>query len=254
LKKYQAYLIDLDGTMYRGGEVIPEAIPFIKALNEKKIPHLFVTNNSTKTPEQVSERLRKMGIPAEPEDVFTSAQATAAFMKEQSTERSVFFIGEKGLRTALHEAGFFVEEENPEFVVVGMDTSLTYEKAAKAVLAIRSGARFISTNIDAAIPTEQGLLPGNGSITAMIAVASESSPVIIGKPERVIMEQALARLNVSNEEAIMVGDNYETDILAGIKAGMDTLIVHTGFTTKEALKEKEIQPTYALSSLTDWQF
>ncbi|WP_088815748.1 MULTISPECIES: TIGR01457 family HAD-type hydrolase [Listeria] len=254
MKPYDAYLIDLDGTMYRGGAVIPDAIPFVKTLNEKNIPHLFVTNNSTKTPEQVSERLNEMGIPATPEDVFTSAQATAAFMTQQTDERSVFFIGEKGLETALFDAGFEVQTENPAFVVVGMDTSLTYEKVATAVLAIRGGARFISTNADAAIPTERGLFPGNGSITAMVSVASETAPTIIGKPERIIMNQALARLGVTKDAAIMVGDNYETDILAGIHAEMDTLIVHTGFTSKEALAQKEIQPTYALSSLAEWQF
>ncbi len=254
MKQYKAYLIDLDGTMYRGGTVIPEAIPFIKTLNEKQIPHLFVTNNSTKTPKQVSDRLNGMGIPAEPEDIFTSAQATAAFMTQQTDERSVFFIGEEGLETALFEAGFKVQPENPAFVVVGMDTHLTYEKVAQAVLAIRGGAQFISTNVDAAIPTERGLLPGNGSITAMVSVASEKAPIIVGKPERIIINQALERLGVTKNTAIMVGDNYETDILAGIHAEMDTLIVHTGFTSKEALVQKEIQPTYALSSLAEWKF
>lgn len=254
MKKYQAYFIDLDGTMYHGDRVIPEAIPFIQKLNELEIPHLFVTNNSTKTAEQVAEKLNKMGIAARPEDVFTSSEATVSYMLKQNQPKTVYPIGEVGLKQVLAENGFEINEENPQYVVVGMDMQLTYEKAAKAVLAIRRGATFISTNADAAIPTERGLLPGNGSITALVSVASETKPVVIGKPERVIMDQALARLGVTKEEAIMVGDNYETDIAAGIHSGMDTLHVLTGFTTREALEKKAVQPTYVLNDLTEWEF
>lgn len=240
--------------MYHGEQVIPEAIPFIQQLIDQGIPHLFVTNNSTKTSIQVAERLNGMGIAARPEDIFTSSMATAAYMLSEGKPKTVYAIGETGLKDALKESGFTEERENPAYVVVGMDTSLTYEKAAEAVLAIRNGATFISTNADAAIPTERGLLPGNGSITALVAVASETKPLVVGKPERIIMDQALARLGVSKDEAIMVGDNYDTDILAGINSGMDTLLVLTGFTNRTALAEKKVQPTFVIDKLTDWEF
>lgn len=253
MKRYQAYLIDLDGTMYRGEEVIPEAIIFIKNLNEKGIPHLFVTNNSAKTPKEVAAKLKAMNIVAEAKDIFTSSMATAKFMEKQDLPKTVYPIGEDGLITALTKTGFQITEHKPAFVVVGLDRFLTYEKLALAAVAIRNGAVFISTNADAAIPTERGLLPGNGAITALVATATETKPIFIGKPEKVIMEQALMTLGVEKEQAVMIGDNYETDILAGIKLGMDTAIVHTGFTTKEALKTKPQQPTYSIDTLADWK-
>lgn len=254
MKEYKAYLIDLDGTMYRGAEVIPEAIIFIENLKRAGIPYLFVTNNSTKTPGQVAEHLSGMGIQAVSDDVFTTSQATVQYMLEHKREKTVYVIGERGIKQELTDNGFEITSSNPDFVVVGLDREVDYEKFAKAALAVRSGAMFISTNGDAAIPTERGLLPGNGSITSVVSVATETAPIFIGKPESIIMEQALTKLGVQKDEAIMVGDNYETDIMAGINYGMDTLIVHTGFTSKEALKTKEIQPTYAVTKLTDWKF
>ncbi|WP_239257043.1 TIGR01457 family HAD-type hydrolase [Listeria ilorinensis] len=252
MRDYQAYLIDLDGTMYRGNAVIPEAIGFIRRLNKKKIPYLFVTNNSTTTPEKVADKLVGMGIETTADRVFTSSQATALYMQSKSDERSVYAIGEAGLFEALDESGFYQQVENPAFVVVGLDRELTYEKLAAASLAIRSGATFISTNADAAIPTEAGLLPGNGSLTALLSVATETEPTFIGKPEAIIMEQAIAKLGAQKEDVIMVGDNYETDILAGIHFGIDTVIVHTGFTSQEALQTKKIQPTHSINTLDDW--
>ncbi|WP_163654721.1 TIGR01457 family HAD-type hydrolase [Listeria sp. PSOL-1] len=254
MKSYQAYLIDLDGTMYRGENVIPEAIQFIKRLNEKGIPYLFVTNNSASTPEEIATKLKKMNIEAEAKHIFTSSLATAEFMAKQGLRKTVYPIGENGLITALEEKGFQITKDHPAFVVVGLDRSLTYEKLALAALAVRNGATFISTNADAAIPTERGLLPGNGSITALVATTTETKPIFIGKPEGIIMEQALLALGVAKEEAVMIGDNYETDILAGIRLGMDTAIVHTGFTSKEALKTKQLQPTYSIGTLAEWQF
>ena len=142
-------------------------------------------------------------------------------------------------------------DENPDFVVVGLDRDITYEKLAKACLAVRNGATFISTNGDIAIPTERGLLPGNGSLTSVVAVSTGVDPIFIGKPESIIMEQALKVLGIEKNEALMVGDNYDTDILAGINAGMHTLLVHTGVTTVEKLTEYEVQPTQVVHNLTE---
>ncbi|MGV3465986.1 MAG: TIGR01457 family HAD-type hydrolase [Heyndrickxia sp.] len=253
MKNYQGYLIDLDGTMYRGTERIEAAADFIQRLNKKRIPYLFVTNNSSRTPEQVAEKLNDFEIPASPDQVFTTSMATAQYMYDLKPKSSVYVIGEEGIRDALQKKGFQFKDEMPDFVVVGIDREINYEKLALACLAVRSGATFISTNADIALPTERGFLPGNGSITSVITVSTQTNPIFIGKPEPIIMEQALAFLGTNKEETLMVGDFYDTDILAGIRSGMDTLLVHTGVTTKDQLKEKEIQPTYSLNSLSEWK-
>lgn len=253
LKSYKGYLIDLDGTMYRGTELIKEAADFVKQLREKNISYLFVTNNSSKTPAQVAKKLQEFGIPAEEKLVFTSSQATASYIYEKKSNASVYVIGEEGIRTAIEEKGLQFGEEQADFVVVGIDRSITYEKLAVGCLAVRNGATFISTNGDIALPTERGLLPGNGSLTSVISVSTQTKPIFIGKPESIIMEQALKVIGTKKEETLMVGDYYDTDILAGMNAGMDTLLVHTGVTTKELLKGYEKQPTYAVDSLDQWE-
>ena len=252
MKNYQGYLIDLDGTMYRGTERIEEAADFIQRLKNKAIPYLFVTNNSSRTPEQVAQKLNDFDIPATPQQVFTTSMATAQYIYQKNEQASIYVIGEEGIKEALKKKGFHFKEEKPDYVVVGIDREINYEKLAIACLAVRNGATFISTNADIALPTERGFLPGNGSITSVISVSTQVDPVFIGKPESIIMEQALAFLGTKQEETMMVGDFYDTDILAGIRSGIDTLLVHTGVTTKEQLRDKQIQPTYAIDSLSEW--
>ncbi|WP_419882111.1 TIGR01457 family HAD-type hydrolase [Peribacillus sp. B-H-3] len=254
MKQYKGYLIDLDGTMYRGSEKIEEAGDFINELIKRGIPYLFVTNNSSRTPEQVAGKLRVFSIPTEDDQVFTTSMATANYIEEKKKNASVYVIGEEGIKEALKEKGMTFEDENPDFVVVGIDRDINYEKLAKACLAVRKGATFISTNGDIALPTERGLLPGNGSITAVITVSTGVQPIFIGKPESIIVEQALKVLGIPKEDTIMVGDNYDTDILAGINAGMDTLLVHTGVTTRELLGGYNEMPTHAIDSLDLWKF
>jgi len=252
VKKYRGYLLDLDGTIYRGTECIAEARDFVKELNEREIPYLFVTNNSSRTPAQVAEKLRNFGVPATENQVFTTSQATANFIFERNPKASIYVIGEEGIRIALEEKGFTLTEENADFVVMGIDRTINYEKLARACLAVRNGATFISTNGDIAIPTERGLLPGNGSLTSVVAVSTQTKPIFIGKPEKIIMEQALKVLGIPKEEVLMVGDYYDTDIMAGMNAGIDTLLVHTGVTTRELLEQYDKQPTYVVDSLKDW--
>lgn len=252
MKKYNAYLIDLDGTMYRGTEKIEAAVHFVKALHDKGIPYLFVTNNSSRTPDQVAEKLLSFEIPATPEKVFTSSMATANYIAAQKEDAKIYMIGEEGLQKALYEKRFTFVEEYPDYVVVGIDQDITYEKLAKGCLGIRNGAVFVSTNADIAIPTERGLLPGNGALTSVLSVSTGIKPIFIGKPESIIMDQALQVLGTKKEESLMIGDNYDTDISAGMKAGIDTLLVHTGVTTKEKLAAYKNQPTYVIDSLTEW--
>ncbi|WP_078579299.1 TIGR01457 family HAD-type hydrolase [Salipaludibacillus agaradhaerens] len=251
---YKGYLIDLDGTMYRGEEKIDAASRFVKQLAERKLPYLFVTNNSSRTPEDVAAKLLAMDIPAKPEHVFTTSMATARYIEENYGKTDVYMIGEEGLEQALEAQGHKLTDVDPEVIVMGIDRNLSYEKLAKACLAVRNGAAFLSTNGDTAIPTERGLLPGNGSITSVVHVSTGVTPLFIGKPESIIINQALEVLGTQIENTLMVGDNYQTDIMAGINAGMDTLIVHTGFTTPEQLKMEKTQPTYAVNSLDEWRF
>ncbi|MEH3000598.1 TIGR01457 family HAD-type hydrolase [Bacillus pumilus] len=252
MMKYKGYLIDLDGTMYKGTEKIEEAGQFVQKLNELNIPYLFVTNNSSRTPKQVAKKLVSFDIPATEEQVFTTSMATANYIAEQKKDASVYVIGEEGIKQAIEEKGLMFGQDDADFVVVGIDRDITYEKFAVGAIAIRQGAQFVSTNGDIAIPTERGLLPGNGSLTSVLTVTTTVQPTFIGKPESIIMEQAMRVLGTDLSETLMVGDNYDTDIMAGMNAGMDTLLVHTGVTTKELLQKYDKQPTYVIDSLSEW--
>ncbi|MFD2760694.1 TIGR01457 family HAD-type hydrolase [Lentibacillus juripiscarius] len=252
MKNYDAYLIDLDGTMYRGDEPVPFASAFVEKLAKKRIPYLFLTNNSSKTPQQVSSKLEDMGIRSQPEQVFTTSMAAAKYIKQQNAEARCYVIGEDGLFDALEKEGHQIAENDCDFVVVGMDRKITYEKLSKACLEVRNGAEFLSTNGDVAIPTERGLEPGNGALTSVISVSTGKKPVFIGKPESVIMDQALEELGAIKESTLMVGDNYDTDILAGIHAGIDTLMVFTGVTPYDHYATFPEKPTYHVHYLNEW--
>src|SRR5699024_537388 len=246
MKKFKGYLIDLDGTMYRGSEPIASAADFINALNKKNIPYLFLTNNSTSTPENVSDRLNQMNITSTSRHVITSSLATAKFIKHQKSDANCFAIGEEGLYKALQQEGLTISEEayGSDYVVVGLDRGVTYKKIAEACIAIRAGAEFISTNRDVSIPTEHGLLPGNGAITSVIEVSTGKHPIYIGKPETIIMNEAISELGVAKQDIVMVGDNYDTDILAGINSGIDTLMVFTGVTPYHEYSSFDKKPNY----------
>lgn len=253
MKKYSAYLLDLDGTIYRGSEIIPEAVTFIQNLREARIPFLYLTNNSSASPQAVAKRLTGMGLATNPEEVYTSSMATAAYIAEREGEGTpIYLIGETGIEEALKEKGFVLTTEKPKYVIVGIDREFTYEKLAIAATAIRNGATLIATNADAALPTEKGLFPGNGSLVAAVSVASATQPIVIGKPETIIVEYALAQLGKTKEETLIVGDNLHTDIEAGRKGDLDSLLVLTGYSSKADIEKYEITPTYVEETLLTW--
>ncbi|UXU83204.1 TIGR01457 family HAD-type hydrolase [Mammaliicoccus sciuri] len=250
MKDYKGYFIDIDGTMYKGTEVIEGAIEFINYLNENNKDYLFVTNNSSKTPAEVAEKLNNMGFHTSSEHVITSAMATAGYISEVSPGASVYMVGGSGLETSLKDAGLVVkEDEHVDYVVMGLDVNISYEKLSVACLAVRNGAKFISTNKDVSIPNERGFLPGNGSLTSVVSVSTGQTPVFIGKPETIIMEQAIEKIGHAKEDCVMIGDLYDTDILAGINSGIDTLHVQTGVTSLEEINQKEVLPTYSVKNL-----
>lgn len=226
-------LIDLDGTLYHGSNRIEGADRLIAALREANMAYRYVTNNSTSTPAEVADRLTAMGIPAFPEEVCTSAQAAAGYVAERSPGASVFVIGEQGLMEAIIDAGLRLTEENPDYVVQGLDRSLTYDRIAKAVQYIRGGSAFVMTNPDLLLPSTNGLLPGAGSIGAMLRAASGQEPILIGKPSEILMNYSLEKLGMAAGDTWVVGDNLATDIAAGKAAGCGTVLVFTGLTNEQ---------------------
>lgn len=252
---YKGYLIDLDGTIYKGRERIPAGEQFVRDLQERKIPYLFVTNNTTRTPEAIQAFLaEQFSIQTPVTSIYTASQATVDYMDDLGKGKTAYVIGEEGLKSAVFGAGYTEDTEHPAYVVVGLDWKVTYEKLATATLAIQRGAVFIGTNPDLNIPTERGLLPGAGSLLAFLEAATRVSPVIMGKPQAIIMDKALERLGTERSETVMVGDNYLTDIRAGLDNGFPSLLVLTGFTKPEEVDQLPIAPTHVLTNLDEWRF
>ena len=224
-KKYGGYLIDLDGTIYLGNKRIPAGENFIHRLQEAKIPYLLVTNNTTKTPRVVQKRLSQhFNIETPLETIYTASLATVDYMNDLGLEKTVYIIGEDGLKEAIYEAGYKKDRENPAYVVVALDTDLTYEMLVLATLAIHKGAKFIGTNPDLNLPNERGLTPGAGALIKMLEAATRVEATIIGKPEAIIADKAVEKLGLPKSDLLMVGDNYLTDIHTGINNGIDSLL------------------------------
>lgn len=252
MKQYRAFCFDLDGTVYRGKEAIPTAVKFIHQLQEKKLDVFFVTNNSSKTPSQIRETLKQFGIDASEKQIYSSALVTAKYVKERFGQAKVYVIGQDGIRRAFQEQNIGMVEEKPDVVVMGIDRMITYEKLTKACLAVQNGAALIGTNEDIRFPTEEGFHPGNGSFVKLVSQVCNVEPIFMGKPSPVMLEMIQQEYGYGKEEMLMIGDNYDTDILCGIRFGCDTVHVNTGVVKIEAVKEKELQPTYYVEDLSEF--
>lgn len=252
---YKGYMIDLDGTIYRGKDKIPAAKRFIERLQQYDIPFLFVTNNSTRSPQKIVDNLaNNFDIHVSLDNVYSSAIATVDYIADLDTKkRSVYVIGELGLKQEILKRGFVFDEEHPDYVVIGLDYDVTYHKLELATLAVRAGAKLIGTNPDTNLPSERGMIPSAGALIASVEYSTQQKATIIGKPESIIMEKALEKMNLNKKDVAMIGDNYQTDILAGINFGMDTIIVYTGLSTPEDIKKVKIKPTHEVESLDEWQ-
>jgi 4-nitrophenyl phosphatase len=232
LPQPKALLIDVDGVMCRGMTLLPGAQEVIPTLRRLDIRYAFVTNNGTLTPTQNAEKLLALGIPAAPEDFVTSALAVAAYLRSVAPGRAtVCVVGEAGVVRALEDAGFRVDDVSPDFVVVGLDRNVTYQRLVAALRGIQGGARFIATNVDRALPVDDGLAPGAGAIVAAVATAAGVQPTVIGKPEPTLIQVALDRLGVAPQDAAIVGDQVATDIRAGKAAGIRTILVEGDLAT-----------------------
>ncbi|EFH80947.1 HAD-IIA family hydrolase [Ktedonobacter racemifer] len=245
------YLIDMDGVIVRGNTLLPGAKDFIQHLQAQKIPYLILTNNSRYTPRDLQVRLSFMGLDLPHEAIFTSALATAQFLHMQRPGGRAYAIGEAGLTTALHDTGYVLIDQEPEYVVLGETNTYSFERITRAIRFVNAGARFIATNPDVASPGEGGIVPGTGAVAALITAATGVKPYSIGKPNPLMMRTALHSLHVHSGDAVMIGDRMDTDIIAGIESGMRTILVLTGVTTREQAERFPYRSTWVRESLAD---
>ena len=252
LNTIQALVIDMDGVLWRGATALPGLDNFFAFMRANNIPFTLATNNASKTPQQYVQRFAGLGIEVFPDEVMTSALATAAYLKTQYPPGTkLYVVGQAGIRQALGNAGFVIAEENVAAVVAGIDFELTYTKLKIATLQINKGARFIGTNPDLTFPVEGDFAPGAGSILAAISAATGKQPVVIGKPEPTLFEMALQRMKTSPARTAMIGDRLETDILGAQRAGLKTILVLSGVATPQALQASDIQPDWVFSGIKE---
>src|SRR5436309_6098255 len=245
------FLIDMDGVVYRGTDLIPGAKEFVSLLLRKRIPFLFLTNNSQRTRRDVATKLRRMGIAAEEGHIFTCAMATARFLAQQKPGGTAYVIGEGGLLQALHQNGYAIVDSDPEYVVVGEGRTLTMEMLDTAVRMIQRGAKLIATNLDPNCPTKDGLRAGCGAIVAMLETATSARAFSVGKPSAVMLRAARDDLGLTTAEVTIVGDSMETDILGGIQSGYRSILVLTGNTKREDLARYAYRPDLVVESIGD---
>jgi NagD protein len=245
------YLIDMDGVIYRGSELIPGADRFIHALRAEGIPFLFLTNNSQRTRRDVATRLERMGIEVEEEHVFTCAMATARFLARQKPNGTAFVIGEGGLLTALHSNGYAVVDRDPDYVVVGEGRTLNFEMAEAALGMILGGAKLVATNLDPNCPTQSGTRPGCGALVAMLEAAAGVRAFSVGKPSPVMLRAARKELGLTTDQTIVIGDTMETDILGGVQLGFKTVLVLSGGTRREDLPRYAYRPDKVVESIAE---
>ena len=244
-------LTDMDGVILSGSTLIPGARDFIERLRAKEIPFLIFTNNSLYTRRDLQVRLHHMGLDVPQEAIFTSALATAQFLHSQQPEGSAFVIGESGLTTALHDIGYVLTDQQPDYVVLGETTMYSFQRIALAIRLINAGARFIATNPDVSGPGEGGIVPATGAVAALISSATGIKPYFVGKPNPLMMRTALRTLNAHSEESVMIGDRMDTDIISGMESGLRTILVLTGVTTREMVKRFPYRPTWIYESVAD---
>jgi NagD protein len=244
-----AYVCDMDGVIYHGSRLISGAAEFVQRLQAGGHKFLFLTNNSQWTPRDLRHKLDQMGISVDESAFYTSALATAVFLSSQQPGGSAYVIGGAGLTHALYGVGFTLTEHNPDYVVVGDTRSYDYEKIERAVRLILKGARFVATNIDVTGPSEQGIVPACGALVAPIERATGKKPYFVGKPNPLMMRTALRALGVHSAEAFMVGDRMDTDIIAGTEAGMRTILVLSGVTSRDMIESFPYRPTHVFDDV-----
>lgn len=247
----QSWLTDMDGVLVHEGTAIPGASEFLRTLRDKERPFLVLTNNSIFTPRDLRARLAAGGLDIPEESIWTSALATAQFLSSQAPAGSAYVIGEAGLTTALYEAGYTLTESDPDFVVLGETRTYSFESITKAVRLVLGGARFICTNPDPTGPSAEGPLPATGAVAAMITQATGRKPYFVGKPNPMMFRSALNRIDAHSEVTAMIGDRMDTDVVAGIEAGLLTYLVLTGSTKRSDIIKYPFRPNHVVDSIAD---
>jgi NagD protein len=245
------YLIDMDGVLYRGAQMIPGADRFVRALRAADVPFLFFTNNSQRTRRDVATKLQRLGIDAAEEHVFTCAMATARFLAQQKPNGTAFVIGEGGLLTALHNNGYAIVDRDPDYVVVGEGRTFTFEMVEAALNMILAGAKLVATNMDPNCPTQHGLRPGCGAVVAMLEAAGGVKAFSVGKPSPVMLRGARKELGLTSAQTVVIGDTMDTDILGGAQLGYKTVLVLSGSTRREDMVRYAYRPDLIVESIAD---
>ena len=249
LRNKKAFICDMDGVIYHGNRIIPHVKEFVEWLEESGKNYLFLTNSSERSPRELAQKLGRMGLDVGEEHFYTSALATASFLKTQCPHGSVYVIGEPGLTFALYEAGFSMNDVNPDYVVFGETRSLSYEKIEKAVRLVMNGAKLIGTNSDLTGPSENGIIPACRALISPIEMTTGKQAYFVGKPNPLMMRHALKKLNCHRADAALIGDRMDTDIIAGIESELDTVLVLSGVSTTETIKDYAFRPKYVLSDV-----
>ncbi|NUM33082.1 MAG: HAD family hydrolase [Candidatus Brocadiae bacterium] len=252
LQDKKAILCDMDGVLYHGNRLLPGAKEFIEWIKKEKKKILFLTNSSDRTPVELQQKLRRLGIEVEPKNFYTSAIATAQFLKKQCPQGSVYIIGGAGLVHALYEAGFSVNDVNPNYVVIGETKDYDFDKVEKAINLVLAGAKLIGTNPDTKDRIGNGFTPGTGALIAPIEKVTGCQAYFLGKPNPFTMSQAMKKLNAKKEDTIIIGDRMDTDIIGGMETGIETVLLLSGVTTQSTLKQFAYHPDYIFQGLIDF--
>jgi 5'-nucleotidase len=250
-REINSWLMDMDGVLVREEHAIPGSDRFLERLRELGRPFLVLTNNSIYTPRDLAARLVASGLEVPEDAIWTSALATARFLEDQRPGGTAFAIGESGLTTALHDVGYTLSERSPDYVVLGETRTYSFERIAQAIRLVAAGARFIATNPDPTGPTPDGPLPATGSVAALISRATGVEPYFVGKPNPLMMRSALNAIEAHSETTAMVGDRMDTDVVSGLEAGMHTVLVLTGSTTREEAERFPYRPSRIVDSIAD---
>ena len=250
-KAVESWLTDMDGVLVHEGQPIPGAPEFVGRLSESGKPFLVLTNNSIYTARDLQARLGRLGIHVPENAIWTSALATAQFLDDQCPAGTAYVIGEAGLTTALHEVGYVLTNQEPDYVVLGETRTYSFSAITTAIRLIVDGARFICTNPDATGPSHEGLLPACGSVAALISKATGVEPYFIGKPNPMMMRSALNTINAHSETTAMIGDRMDTDVLCGLEAGLETILVLTGISSRADIDKYPYRPSRVVDSIAD---
>jgi NagD protein len=250
-REIRSWLMDMDGVLVREQDPIPGAAEFIARLRELGTPFLVLTNNSMYTPRDLTARLRRSGLEVPEESIWTSALATAGFLEDQRPGGSAFVVGEVGLTTALHASGYTLTDSDPDYVVLGETRTYSFERITRAIQLVGEGARFIATNPDTVGPSPDGPLPATGSVAALISRATGVDPYYVGKPNPLMMRSALNAIDAHSEDTAMIGDRMDTDIVAGLEAGLEAILVLTGVTSRAEAERHPYRPARIVDSIAE---